>query len=79
MFTFRVFTRKPTGKHYPAAFGNSVHFAVCSDGKKTVLNQDYGILFAKAKIKEDNTLDERGIRNPLVVKKDDGYVIYFMN
>lgn len=76
MFTLRVFTRKPTVKNYPAALGNSVHFAVCSDGKETVLNQDYGILFAKAKIKEDNTLDERGIRNPLVVKKDDGYVIY---
>lgn len=69
MFTLRVFTRKPTGKNYPAALGNSVHFAVCSDGEETVLNQDYGILFAKAKIKEDNTLDERGIRNPLVVKK----------
>lgn len=33
MFTLRVFTRKPTGKNYPAALGNSVHFAVCSDGK----------------------------------------------
>ena len=32
MFTLRVFTRKPTGKNYPAALGNSVHFAVCSDG-----------------------------------------------
>ena len=30
MFTLRVFTRKPTGKNYPAALGNSVHFAVCS-------------------------------------------------
>ena len=56
MISLKVFTRKPTGKNYPAALANSVHFAVWKDGKETVLNQDYGILFAKAKIKEDTNV-----------------------
>lgn len=76
MAVIRVFTREPMGEEYPEATAHSVHFALSCDGKEEViLNQNYGILFPKAKIREDNTLEERGIRSPKIFRQGDQYII----
>ena len=73
----KVYTRKATGEEYPSALANSVHMAICTGKERELaLNQNYGILFSKAKIREDNTLEERGIRSPKVLKKSEYYYIY---
>ncbi len=73
----RVYTEKIVENKYPASLANSVHFALGREGKPfQSLNQGYGILFARAAIREDNTIAERGIRNPRLCKEGDEYLIY---
>ena len=81
MASIRVFTREPIGEEYPEATAHSVHFALNFDEqngdgeKEVILNQNYGILFPKAKIREDNTLEERGIISPKIYAQDGAYYI----
>lgn len=71
----KVYT-KISGEEYPNSFANSVHFALCSaDGRMEELNQGCGILYALAKIREDDTLMERGIKNPVIFERDNQYGI----
>lgn len=59
---------------YPASLANSVHLSLREEnGNPTELNQGYGMLFPKAVIREDNTIEERGCIEPKVCKKDDTY------
>lgn len=77
MAFIRVYTEKITENKYPASLANSVHFAVSREGKSyQSLNQGYGILFARAAIREDNTIAERGIQNPRLRKEGEEYLIY---
>lgn len=76
MAIIRVFTREAIGEAYPEATAHSVHFALtCEAHEEMILNQNYGILFPKAKIREDNTLEERGIRSPRILRRDSVYYI----
>lgn len=71
----KVATREEE-KYYPWALANSVHFYYSEDKEHWVpFNQNYGILFAKATIREDNTIEEQAITNPVFVKTDKGYGI----
>ncbi len=77
MSYIKVYTRSPIDNIYPKSLANSVHFAYSRDGREfQPLNQDYGILFALAGIREDNTIDERGIREPLLCREGSGYLIF---
>ncbi len=60
----RVFTQKTDPDRYPDGLAGSIHFAVTIDGKETVINRDYGILFATGKISEDNTIEPMKTENP---------------
>lgn len=73
----KLYTRDIEGIHYPSALAHSVHMAVSMDGKAyEALNRNYGILFPKAAISEDNTLLERGILNPVAAAIDKEYAIF---
>lgn len=77
MAFIKVYTGKIVENKYPASLAYSVHFAV---GRKEDafedLNQGYGILFARAVIREDNTIAERGVRNPRLWKEGEEYLIF---
>ncbi len=76
MAYIKVLTGKVRENEYPHAMADSVHFAISPDGESfTTINQGYGILFAKADLREDNTIAERGIRNPVLKKSGEEYVI----
>ncbi len=77
MSYIKVYTRSPIDNIYPKSLANSVHFAYSRDGREfQPLNQDYGILFALADIREDNTLGERGIREPRLCREGSRYLIF---
>ncbi len=76
MAYLRVYTREILGEEYPSALANSVHMALQVEGEEEKpLNQNYGILFPKAKICGDNTLEERGVRSPGVFRRGNTYFI----
>lgn len=70
-----VFTRETVGDTYPASLANSVHFSWRTGEKTEKLNQEYGILFARAAVREDNTLAERGVQNPVLFCEDGRYCV----
>ncbi|MDE7060716.1 MAG: family 43 glycosylhydrolase [Lachnospiraceae bacterium] len=71
----KAYTKTASGE-YPNSFANSVHFALCGvDGRTEELNQGSGILYALAKIREDDTLMERGIQHPVIFERDGQYGI----
>lgn len=76
MGIIKVFTKKVEEGCYPLAIANSIHFSYSDDGLDFVeLNHGYGILFAEAAIREDNTLEERGLINPQIQKRDGDYLV----
>lgn len=71
-----VYTEKIQEPHYPRALADSVHMAYTEpDGNTHPLNQGYGILYAEADIRPDNTIAPRGIRKPVVLALEEGYGI----
>lgn len=77
MAIIRVYTEKITENKYPASLAHSVHFAVSRDGVSfQSMNQGYGILFARAAVREDNTIAQRGVRNPRLRKAGEKYLIF---
>lgn len=74
MSYIRLFTRTPgEGDEYPSALAYSIHMEVSKDGNEyEILNQNYGILFAEANIRENNTIDERGAMYPVMAKRAAG-------
>ena len=73
----KVFTKKPTGEKYPNSIAGSIHFAFCEDGETyTELNSGYGILFAKASIRQNNTIDARTLKNPRIYYAEGEYLIF---
>ena len=70
----RVYTGEASEPHCPRALADSVHMAyVEENGQEFPLNQGYGILYAEAKIRPDDTIAPRGIRDPRILSLDKGY------
>lgn len=68
-----VYTRQPSETTYPAGLARSIHFAVSSDGRQyQALHNNYGILFAKAQISDDNTILPKGVKEPVVFPMSGG-------
>ena len=60
-----IYTRTPVKDYYSSYLAFSSHLAYSSDGITfEALNQNYGILFASATISPNNTLNEKGLKNP---------------
>ena len=72
-----VYTREAQRDSYPDGLARSVHFARSTDGKNfTPMNENYGILFAKATLSEQNTIRPKCVKNPIIFPlKDGGYGI----
>ncbi|MCH5263102.1 MAG: family 43 glycosylhydrolase [Lachnospiraceae bacterium] len=72
-----VYTRQTNEKSYPDGLARSIHFAVSRDGQHyQPLHQNYGILFAQAEIRSDNTICPKGVKDPVVfVMSDRGFGI----
>mgnify|MGYP000890736577 CR=1 FL=1 len=68
-----VYTRKPVSGLYSSHLAYSVHMAYSSDGNTyKALNQNYGIVFASSTISQDNTINEKGLKNPYLFYTADG-------
>jgi len=70
-----VYTRTAEPNSYPDGLARSVHFARSVDGKHfTAMNENYGILFAKGTLTEQNTIRPKCVKNPVIFPmKDGGY------
>lgn len=73
--TLHVYTKNVIPKTYDAGLANSIHFELTSKGSRQELNCGYGMLFPKACIKEDNTIDPRGALNPQIIQDEKRYLI----
>lgn len=72
----RVYAGEAREPHYPRALADSVHMVyVEEDGSEYLLNQGYGMLYAEAEIRPDDTIAPRGIRNPRILSLEEGYGI----
>ena len=70
---FSVYTRTPEPEIYPGGLAFSVHFAYSREGgEQRPLNKNYGILFEKGDISDQNQIMPRGVRNPKVFAMEDG-------
>lgn len=79
MAKIRVYTKPITEKIYDAGLANSIHFELLTEGNSYELNQGYGILFPKAEIRDDNTIDARGALEPNIFHFTDSDVTsYFI-
>lgn len=68
-----VYTRHTDQEGYTPYLGNSIHLAYSNDGKPfEALHQNYGILFAKAVILADNTLQAMGLLQPRICLESGG-------
>ncbi len=62
---------------YPSALAQSIHFAVSLEGAGyEPLNYNYGVLYPKAEISPEDTILERGARQPRVIRR--GEYVYFL-
>jgi len=69
----KVYTRQPDKGCYPGGLSYSIHMAVSSDGREfRPLNKNYGILFAEATIREDDTICPKGVKEPRIFPLEDG-------
>lgn len=69
----KVYTRQPSEADYPSGLAYSVHMASRA-GEEAFWpwNKDYGILFAEAQIRRDDTLDTKAVKQPRIFRREDG-------
>ena len=68
-----VYTRETTAEEYPDGLARSIHLAYSLDGKNyEAMNGNYGILFAKAVLSEEDTICPKGVRDPRVLSLPQG-------
>lgn len=63
----RVYTRQPRVSDYPPGLAYSVHMAFrTGEEEYKPWNKNYGILFAEALIRMDDTLDTKALKHPRI-------------
>lgn len=61
-----IYTRKPQDEYTPS-LANSIHIAASQgEAQFEPLNRNYGILFAKATVNEQNVIQEKGLIKPYI-------------
>ena len=71
----RVYTRPVDPDAYPAGLANAVHLAYQRPGQEEVpLNRNYGILFARGYISEEDTIVPLGIRAPRIFAMEEDWI-----
>ena len=73
----KVYTRQPETDCYPEGLSYSIHMAGSRDGEDfQPFNKNYGILFAEAEIRQNDTISPKGVSHPQVFPlKEGGYGI----
>lgn len=73
----KVYTRQPDEAVYPPGLAYSIHMASRSEGEAfRPWNKNYGILFARARIRGDDTLLTKAVKSPRIfVRKDQSFGI----
>lgn len=62
-----VYTRRTEKGKYPDGLARSIHFASSRDGRSyRAMNENYGILFAKAVLDDDDVIHPKGVKEPAV-------------
>ncbi|MBR4083739.1 MAG: family 43 glycosylhydrolase [Lachnospiraceae bacterium] len=70
---FSVYNREANPEEYPGGLAYSVHMAYSTDGFKfQPLNKNYGIVFEKGDISNQDTIIPKGVRNPKIFYMDQG-------
>ena len=69
-----VYTRETDPSSYPEGLAGSIHFACVGDAGEQAFNRNYGILFAKGTIREDNTIQPMKVREPKIFAMKDGNI-----
>lgn len=63
-----VYTRTPDDSFCPPEYGNSIHIAVSENGGTAVpLNRNEGILYAEAKISQNNEIIGKSLSEPVII------------
>ena len=63
----KVYTRQPETDCYPEGLSYSIHMAGSRDGEDfQPFNKNYGILFAEAEIRQNDTISPKGVSHPQV-------------
>lgn len=63
-----VYTRIPDDSFCPPEYGNSIHIAVSENGGTAVpLNRNEGILYAEAKISQNNEIIGKSLSEPVII------------
>lgn len=69
----KVYTRQPEQECYPKGLAYSIHMSYSQDKDAFYpMNRNYGILFAKAQICQDNTLFPQGVKEPKIFSMENG-------
>ncbi len=67
-----IYSREPIKDYYSHYLANSVHLAYSEDGKNyQALNNNYGILFAKATVDKNNVINPKSLTKPFVFSTND--------
>ncbi len=70
-----VYTREADPATYPEGLARSVHFAcVTGEGQKKPFNKDYGILWARGRVSDKNTIVPVGVKDPKIFEMQDGTI-----
>ena len=70
-----VYTREVEADSYPEGLANSIHLEyITDDGERHPLNRNYGILFAKGCVSDENTIVPKGIKDPKIFRMADGRI-----
>lgn len=72
---FSVYTKPADPENYPAGLAHAVHFSFQRPGDEPQpLNRDYGILFARGTVSQEDTIVPAGIREPGIFAMEDGWI-----
>jgi len=71
----KVYSREVIDGQYPNGLAYSVHFAFLKEGKEFPIHQNYGLLFAKADISEENVICPNFVGELRIGKSQKGYLI----
>ena len=74
MSLLSIYNRETDKDRYPFGLASAVHFSIEINGKTIALNNNYGILFVKGEISEENTIIPLGLEDPVILRMDDDSV-----
>ena len=69
-----VYTREVNPENYPEGLAGAIHFACIADAGERAFNRNYGILFAKGLIRDDNTIQPMRAHDPKIFAMNDGNI-----